>query len=180
MCNCISEVRANARPGMTKTNCRVVSQFENSAESSFVRQRLTDERLNALLDGPYPLKIRPSLSEAQALIRSAEDDISVWLVLTVVLPKAYRTNFVLPPSEKSLEVATRASVGLFGLFRLTDPTNLSIHAPSLAKLTAQYVTFDLSLVAADPELFTPCEQRGMSQFEIYLIADMVMPISKRL
>jgi hypothetical protein len=77
-----------------------------------------------------------SLPEAQIVIGTTQDALSIRLILAVVVPEADLTNFVLPSSIKGLELAARASECLGRLLRLPYPFYWLNHDLTVLKFEA--------------------------------------------
>jgi hypothetical protein len=72
------------------------------------------------LYSPELTKIALGLAQTQVAIWSTSNFFSIVLILTVVFPEAYGTNFVMAPTEQRLKLATRTLICLVLLNGFVD------------------------------------------------------------
>jgi hypothetical protein len=82
---------------------------------------MPDVRFAPFVTRPDLLEIGLSMSKAQTPVRTTKNAVSIRLVLTIIVPKTDRANFVLTAPMQRFEMAAWAAEGLIGLPRLSLP-----------------------------------------------------------
>ena len=77
----------------------------------FFGQRFPDVWNHVFFASSELLKVGSGLSETERAIWAASNYIGVLVILTVILPKAYRANLIMIAPMKRFEFATRTTVG---------------------------------------------------------------------